>query len=1041
MLHLRGDRALTEPRRARLLAQIRSRGASLETLAAEFVHLVDTDGGLTGAERAALDQLLGAGPDEDASVPATLWVFPRLGTISPWSSKATDIAHICGLARVRRIERGVAYGFGGLSREDALAHADLLHDRMTECILADLSQAEALFQRADPAPAVEVDILGAGHDALVEADARLGLALAKDEIEYLVSSFRDLGRNPTDVELMMFAQANSEHCRHKILNAEWFIDGERQRASLFDMIRHTTKRSPDGVLSAYHDNAAVMAGNEAGRFFPDPGTGVYAAHREPAHILMKVETHNHPTAISPFPGAATGSGGEIRDEGATGRGSKPKAGLTGFSVSNLRIPGALLPWEKDFGRPARIASALEIMTAGPIGGAAFNNEFGRPNLAGYFRTFEERLPGPGGDEVRGYHKPIMLAGGYGTVRAEHVEKGKIPPGAPIVVLGGPAMLIGLGGGAASSVASGASDEELDFASVQRGNPEMERRCQEVIDQCWARGDGSPIVAIHDVGAGGLSNALPELVNDSGRGARFDLRAIPNDEPGMSPLELWCNESQERYVLAVSPRRLGEFEAICARERCPFSVLGHATDDGRLRVDDPHFGNAPIDVPLALILGKAPRMVRDVKRRHAALPPLDLAGVTLPEAIDRVLRLPTVGDKTFLVSIGDRTVTGLVARDQMVGPWQVPVADAAVTCAGFDARVGEAMAIGERTPAALVDPAAAARMTVGEALTNLLSADVQGLGQVKLSANWMAAAGHPGEDAALFDAVEAVGQELCPALGIAIPVGKDSLSMRTVWEEDGVERSVTAPLSLIVTAFAPVRDVARSFTPELQRDRGETRLLLVDLGGGRDRLGGSALAQVYGQLGCEAPDLDDPAQLRGLADALRALRAADRVLAYHDRSDGGLFVTLVEMAFAGGSGLAIELEADADALLPALFAEELGVVLQVHRADVADVLDVFAQHGLAGRVSDVGSPADDGRIRIRNRGREIFGTERTALRDAWSATTHQMQRLRDDPACADEEHAARVDPADPGLSVHVPFEVDAVPAAIGLTRPRIAILRE
>ena len=866
MLHLRGGPALSDAGIERLTARIKSRVDDVEAVSADYVHLVDTRGPVSAEEMAVLERLLDYGPRgaraASDSSSARLWVVPRVGTISPWASKATDIAHICGLERVRRIERGVALTLFGASTESARRVADLVHDRMTETVLERIDQATALFERAEPRPAAEVDVLAGGHEALREADARLGLALAKDEIDYLVENFNALGRNPRDVELMMFAQANSEHCRHKIFNADWFIDGEAREASLFGMIRNTTERSPDGVLSAYHDNAAVMAGNEAERFFPDPTTGVYAAHGEPVHILMKVETHNHPTAISPFPGAATGSGGEIRDEGATGRGGKPKAGLTGFSVSNLRIPGSERPWEKDFGRPDRIASALEIMTTGPIGGAAFNNEFGRPNLAGYFRTFEEQVPGATGDEVRGYHKPIMLAGGLGNVRPGHVDKGEIPAGAPVAVLGGPAMLIGLGGGAASSVDSGASSAELDFASVQRGNPEMERRCQEVIDRCVALGEANPIVAIHDVGAGGLSNALPELVNDSERGARFDLRRIPNDEPGMSPLELWCNESQERYVIAIAPDQLAQFEAICARERCPVAILGEATAERHLEVADPHFGNSPIDVPLSLILGKPPRMVRDVKRLAAARVPLDLSGVTLEEAASRVLELPTVADKGFLITIGDRTVTGLVARDQLVGPWQVPVADAAVTCAGFASDAGEALAIGERTPVALVNPAASARMAVGEAVTNLLSADVAQLGHVKLSANWMAAAGHPGEDAGLYDAVRAVGEELCPALGIAVPVGKDSLSMRTVWEDEGQERCVTAPLSLIVTAFAPVADVGKSLTPELRSDAGPTRLLCIDLARGRNRLGGSALAQVFEQIGDTAPDLDDPASLRG-----------------------------------------------------------------------------------------------------------------------------------------------------------------------------------
>jgi phosphoribosylformylglycinamidine synthase len=1050
MLHLRGAPALSEARVAGLLESLRARGSGVRALSAEFVHFVDVDpdvergGGLDAEARGVLDRLLRYGPRRETQAldGERLWVVPRLGTISPWSSKATDIARICGLAAVRRIERGIAWTLAGVDAAGALEAAAPLHDRMTESVLTHIEHAAGLFERAEPRPFERVPLLEKGREALLAADATLGLALAEDEVDYLAERYRALGRDPSDVELMMFAQANSEHCRHKIFNAEWFIDGERQPDTLFGMIRHTTERSPDGVLSAYHDNAAVMAGSEAGRFFPDPQTGLYGAHHEPSHILMKVETHNHPTAISPFPGAATGSGGEIRDEGATGRGGKPKAGVTGFSVSNLRLPDAPMPWEADLGgSPARIASALEIMLEGPIGGAAFNNEFGRPNLGGYFRTYEERVPGAAGDEVRGYHKPIMVAGGLGAVRPGHVDKARIPVGAKLVVLGGPAMLIGLGGGAASSMDQGTSHEDLDFASVQRGNPEMERRCQEVIDRCWAHGEANPILAIHDVGAGGLSNALPELVNDSERGARFELRAIPNDAPGMSPLELWCNESQERYVIAVDPARLPELEAICSRERCPMAVLGEATEARHLRVDDATLGEAPIDVPLDLILGKPPRMLRDVKRVTARRSPVDLAGITLRDALWRVLHLPAVADKTFLIAIGDRTVGGLVHQDPMLGPWQVPVADAAITCAGFDTRAGEAMAMGERSPVALVDPAASARMAVGEALTNLLAADLIALSQVKLSANWMAAAGHPGEGAALYDAVRAVGHELCPALGIAVPVGKDSLSMRTVWEADGVPHSVTAPLSLIVTAFAPVRDVARSLTPQLRTDAGPSTLLLVDLGRGHYRLGGSALAQVFGQLGDEAPDLEEPADLSGLADALAELREAGQLLAYHDRSDGGVLVTLIEMAFAGGCGVDVHLEVDPGDLLPQLFAEELGCVLQVRSRDVEGVVDVLRRHGLGERTARIGSPNENDAVRVFARDELVFDEPRATLRGWWSDTTHALQRLRDDPACADEEQATRLDPT-PLLHAHVPFQLsDGAPAIHSGERPRIAILRE
>jgi phosphoribosylformylglycinamidine synthase len=1051
MLQLRGARAATEARIASLLDVFRQRGVRPAGLGARYVHYVDTSAELGVDERRVLEALLAYGPSESPSAQpgisppatppgATLYVVPRLGTISPWSSKATDIARTSGLARVRRIERGIAWTIAAVSDGDALRCADLLHDRMTESVLTRAEDAASLFVRAEPARFARIDLLGGGRPALEAADRQLGLALAPDEVDYLLAAYRELGRNPSDVELMMFAQANSEHCRHKIFNAAFWLDGEAQERSLFQMICNTHERSPDGVLSAYRDNAAVIAGSEATRFVVDPETRRWTPLREPAHIAIKVETHNHPTAISPYAGAATGAGGEIRDEGATGRGAKPKAGLAGFSVSNLRIPGALQPWEKDFGKPARIVSALDIMTEGPLGAAGFANEFGRPALLGYFRTYEERVPGAGGDEIRGYHKPIMIAGGLGAVRPGHVEKAPVPAGAKLVVLGGPALRIGLGGGAASSLASGASDAELDFASVQRDNAEMERRCQEVIDACVAQGQRNPILSVHDVGAGGLSNALPELVHGVGLGARIALRAIPNDDPGMSPLEIWCNEAQERYVLAVAPERVAELEALCARERCPCAVVGEATAEPRLVVHDSHFGDTPVDVPLALVLGKPPRMTRDAKRAAVRLRPLDLGGVTLEDAIRRVLQLPAVADKTFLISIGDRTVGGLVARDPMVGPWQVPVADAAVTLAGFDTHAGEAMALGERTPLALIDAAASARMAVAEALTNLLSADVAALSHAKLSANWMAAAGHPGEDAALYDAVRAVGMELCPALGIAVPVGKDSLSMRTVWREDGEARAVTAPLSLIVTAFAPVRDVRASWTPQLRTDRGPTRLLLVDLARGKHRLGGSALAQVYEQLGDEAPDLESPAELIALAGALAELREARLVLAYHDRSDGGLFATLVEMAFAGNTGLDVRLEARPEELLARLFCEELGAVVQVRDADVPGALEILARHGLASCVAEVGAPASGDRVRVFANGALAYDEARATLRGWWSSTSHALARRRDDPQCADEEQAARLDAASPGLTVHAPFEF-AAPAVARGARPRVAILRE
>ncbi len=1057
MLHLRGAPALSDARLRALEDRIRTHTPALKSVSAEFIHFVDEREALDERERAVLDRLLEYGPKRP-SAPAPrnsapnegemLLVAPRIGTISPWSSKATEIAHICGLTGVRRLERGIAYWVASALADGAKEVEPLLHDRMTQTVFRRFDEAEALFKHAEPAPCRTIDVLQGGRDALVQADRELGLALANDEMDYLVENFRALGRDPSDVELMMFAQANSEHCRHKIFNADYTVDGVAQDRSLFQMIRNTHAISPDGVLSAYSDNCAVVSGSEGGRFFPDAETQVYSAHQEPVLILMKVETHNHPTAISPFPGAATGSGGEIRDEGATGRGAKPKAGLTGYSVSNLKLPGAVEPWERDFGKPDRIASALDIMLEGPIGGAAFNNEFGRPNICGYFRTFEEEVEGPEGPEVRGYHKPIMLAGGLGNIRIGHVDKLPIPAGAQLVVLGGPAMLIGLGGGAASSMASGSSHEDLDFASVQRDNPEMERRCQEVIDRCWARGDDNPIFSIHDVGAGGLSNALPELVHDGDSGGRFELRKVPNAEPGMSPLELWCNESQERYVLAIAPEHMGDFEALCVRERCPFAVVGEATADGHLRVSDDIFDNVPIDLPLAVLLGKPPRMQRTATRVSVPRTRLDLEAIDLGEAARRVLRLPTVGDKTFLVTIGDRTVSGLICRDQMVGPWQVPVADAGVTAASFDSFAGEAMAIGERTPVALLDAAASARMAVGEAVTNIASAAIGEIGRIKLSANWMAAAGHAGEDANLYDAVHAVGMEICPALGIAVPVGKDSMSMKSVWNEAGSQRSVTAPLSLIISAFAPVDDIRRSLTPMLRRDCGETVLVLIDLGAGKNRLGASALAQVYGKIGAEAPDVDDSA-LRGFFNVIQSLNAERRLLAYHDRSDGGLFATLCEMSFAGGCGLSIDLAAlaadgSSEAVLGALFNEELGAVIQLRKTDESALFEELDRFGLAEHSHVIGSLRDDDRVEINSGEIGLLSKTRFELREDWSTTTHQMQRLRDDCVSADEEHTSRSDPTNPGLRPVVPFdpaEDVAAPFIARGARPRLAVLRE
>ena len=1095
MLEVPGTQALSSFRITKLLDGLRAREGGIEGLTARFVHFVDVARPLTADEARVLEGLLTYGPREDAGdrdadgdgLPAgtasasdgggsasrsgpedeRLFVVPRAGTISPWSSKATDIARVCGLDAVNRIERGIDYRLRvarPLGRARLGALVEPLFDRMTEMVLFDASEATRLFEHHSPRPLERVPIASLG-----EANTRLGLALSPDEIEYLAHSFSQLGRDPTDVELMMFAQANSEHCRHKIFNADWIVDGQRREKSLFAMIRNTHARSPRGVLSAYRDNAAVIEGCVGTRYFPDVATGVYRGVVEPIDILMKVETHNHPTAISPFPGASTGSGGEIRDEGATGSGAKPKAGLTGFSVSHLRIPGYERPWERPFGKPDRIASALDIMIEGPIGAASFNNEFGRPAIAGYFRTFEsEWLRGEvagGAQRIYGYHKPIMIAGGLGNVRRQHVEKGEVPLGAKLVVLGGPGMLIGLGGGAASSMSSGASSADLDFASVQRGNPEIQRRAQEVIDRCWALGERNPIALIHDVGAGGLSNAVPEAVAHSHRGARVDLRAIPSAEPGMSPLEIWCNESQERYVLAIAPGGLETFAAIADRERCPFAVIGQIDDTGLLQVRDPKFSDTPVDMPLDVLLGKPPRMTRDVKTVAPRARTFAIEGVDVREAAYRVLRFPAVADKTFLITIGDRTVTGLISRDQMVGPWQVPVSDVAVTLADYHGHAGEAMAMGERTPVAVLSSAAAARLAVGEAITNILAADVASLADVRLSANWMAACGEPGEDAALYEAVRAVGEELCPALGIAIPVGKDSLSMKTVWRDDAARKSVVAPVSLIVSAFAPVKDARRTLTPQLRTDLGPTSLWLIDLGAGRNRLGGSVLAQVHGEMGDEPADLDDPRRLVQLTAALAELRAAGLVLAYHDRSDGGLFATLVEMAFAGRCGLDIELPAGATGPLAQLFAEELGAVIQVRASDEARVAAVLASHGLSPLAKRLGVPlggtrgtstvvaahanvpsapsVDALRIRIRA-GALGFDESWADLRQAWSETSWRLRRMRDDPACADEEYAATVAANDPGLDVSLSFDPQediAAPYIARGVRPSVAVLRE
>ena len=1050
MLILRGAPALSAFRHGKLFAQLTSKVPAVTGLYAEFAHFADLGGELLDDERQVLDRLLKYGPSVPVQAPVgrLFLVLPRFGTISPWSSKASDIARNCGLSKILRLERGIAYYVAGvLSEADALAVAGVLHDRMTQQVLGALDGAAGLFSHAQPKPLSVVDVLGGGRAALEQANVSLGLALAEDEIDYLVQSFGELGRNPHDIELMMFAQANSEHCRHKIFNASWDIDGESQDKSLFGMIKNTHELHREGVLSAYKDNAAVIVGNVAGRFYPDPQTREYSAKQEAVHILMKVETHNHPTAIAPFPGASTGSGGEIRDEGATGRGAKPKAGLVGFTVSNLNIPGFVQPWEKPYGKPERIVTALDIMLEGPLGGAAFNNEFGRPALTGYFRTFEQSISTPRGDEVRGYHKPIMIAGGMGNIREDHVQKDEISVGGKLIVLGGPAMLIGLGGGAASSMATGASSADLDFASVQRDNPEMERRCQEVIDRCWQLGENNPIRFIHDVGAGGLSNAFPELVNDAGRGGRFELRNVPNDEPGMTPLEIWCNESQERYVLSVDAADLEQFKAICERERCPFAVVGEATAEPQLTVTDRHFGNNAVDMPLNVLLGKAPRMHRSAVREAEQGDDFVASQVELGEAVSRVLSHPAVASKNFLITIGDRSITGLVARDQLVGPWQVPVADCAVTATSFDVYSGEAMAMGERTPLALLDAAASGRMAIGETLTNIAAARIEKIADIKLSANWMAAAGHPGEDARLYDTVKAVGMQLCPELGITIPVGKDSMSMKTRWNDAGEDKSVTSPLSLIVSGFAPVSDIRQTLTPQLVLDKGETDLVLIDLGRGQNRMGASILAQVYSKLGQQVPDVDDAEDLKAFFAVIQGLNADSKLLAYHDRSDGGLLATVLEMAFAGHCGLDICLDPLAgasDELAAVLFNEELGAVIQVRQDDTEEILSQFSAAGLGDCVAVLGQPVNGEDVTIRFADAVVFSAERRLLQRDWSQTSYRLQRLRDNVRCADQEFEGLLDENNPGLSAKLSFDVNqdiAAPYIKTGVRPSIAILRE
>ena len=1065
-----GGNALSAFRAQALLGRLQEVSGRVTGISARAVHWVWTEAPLGAAERERFGALLAYGEPAAAEAHGELVVVtPRFGTVSPWASKATDIARNCGLV-LKRVERVVEYriatktgllgGAKPLTPDELNACAALLHDRMTESVCFTRDAAAHLFDERTAEPLAHVDVLGQGRAALEKANVEFGLALSPDEIDYLDTNFRKLGRNPSDVELMMFAQANSEHCRHKIFNASFTVDGEAQPLSLFGMIRNTEKLNPQHTVIAYSDNAAVMEGHAIERWMPAPQPGAaYVARPEQAQVLMKVETHNHPTAISPHPGASTGAGGEIRDEGATGRGSRPKAGLTGFSVSNLHLPGLAEPWERDpVGKPAHIASALQIMIDGPLGGAAFNNEFGRPNLAGYFRVFEQTVAGV----RRGYHKPIMIAGGLGTIRADLTKKIEFPAGTLLIQLGGPGMRIGMGGGAASSMAAGTNTADLDFDSVQRGNPEIERRAQEVINHCWGLGAENPVLAIHDVGAGGISNAFPELVNDAGRGARFDLRKVPLEESGLAPKEIWCNESQERYVLAIAPQSLDLFKSFCERERCPFAVIGVATEERQLQlVDEQARDDHPIDMPMDVLLGKPPKTHRNVTRVARDGGVLDLTGVSLEKAALDVLRHPTVASKRFLITIGDRTVGGLNHRDQMVGPWQLPVADCAVTLADFNGFAGEAMSMGERTPLAAVNAPASGRMAVAEALTNLLAAPIE-LSRVKLSANWMAACGEPGEDAALFDTVKAVGMELCPALGVSIPVGKDSLSMRTKWDD----RQVTAPVSLIVSAFASIADVRGTLTPEWQRE--DSVLILVDLGQGKHRLGGSILAQTLGQFGNDVPDLDDPQQLVALVNAVNALRAAGKLLAYHDRSDGGLWAAACEMAFAGQTGLSLNVDllvTEGDGIsdsradmgdsknwatqvsgrreeltLRALFAEELGALIQVRAADRDAVMQVLRAHGLSRHSHVVAKPNAQRQMEVWRDAKKVFGADLTTLQQTWDEVSWRIARLRDNPACADAEHAAAGAAGDPGLHVHLTFAPEA-PAVITGARPKVAILRE
>lgn len=1079
VLPLRGVTALSDFRVEKLLQKAAALGLPEVKLSSEFWYFAGSEKALDAATVEKLQALLAAqSVEQTPKAREGLHLFlvtPRLGTISPWASKATNIAENCGLAGIERIERGMAVWLeGALTDEQKRQWAALLHDRMTESVLPDFQTASKLFHHLESETFSTVDVLGGGKEALVKANTEMGLALSADEIDYLVENYQALQRNPSDVELMMFAQANSEHCRHKIFNADFILNSEKQPKSLFGMIRDTHNAHPEGTVVAYKDNSSVIEGAKIERFYPNAAENQgYRFHEEDTHIIMKVETHNHPTAIAPFAGAATGAGGEIRDEGATGKGSRPKAGLTGFTVSNLNIPGLKQPWEQDYGKPEHISSPLDIMIEGPIGGAAFNNEFGRPNLLGYFRTFEEKFDG----QVRGYHKPIMIAGGLGSIQAQQTHKDEIPEGALLIQLGGPGMLIGLGGGAASSMDTGTNDASLDFNSVQRGNPEIERRAQEVIDRCWQLGDKNPIISIHDVGAGGLSNAFPELVNDAGRGAVFKLREVPLEEHGLTPLQIWCNESQERYVLSILEKDLDAFRAICERERCPFAVVGTATGDGHLKVRDDLFSNNPVDLPLNVLLGKPPKTTRTDKTvtpyategNPFGKKPFNAGDIDITEAAYRVLRLPAVAAKNFLITIGDRSVGGMTHRDQMVGKYQTPVADCAVTMMGFNTYRGEAMSMGEKPAVALFDAPASGRMCIGEAITNIAAVNIGDIGNIKLSANWMAACGNEGEDEKLYRTVEAVSKA-CQALDLSIPVGKDSLSMKTVWQDGADKKSVVSPLSLIISAFAPVEDVRKTVTPELKNVE-DSVLLFIDLGFGKARMGGSAFGQVYNNMSGDAPDLDDTSRLKAFYNVIQQLVAEDKLLAYHDRSDGGLFAVLVEMAFAGRCGLDIDLnlllaqtfitnhtalsqslrteEVKAlaewqETIARTLFNEELGAVIQVRKQDVADIINLFYQQQLHHNVFEIGTLTDENTLIIRDGQTHLISDNLIKLQQTWQETSHQIQRLRDNPACADSEFALIGDNDRSALFADVKFDVNediAAPFINSGAKPKIAILRE